>query len=319
MRCTFGLVAFAGSAMGQSLIGKQFVVGHRGAATYYPENTVHSFDGAMMLEADYMECDVVLTADGIPVCLHDDTIDRTSDCTGVINDLKLEDARQCDYGSWFNDLYPDLAQDRFVDTPLPTLAEHLDCAFSVNPKMRLLIEIKEYGDHVVDALMEVLEEHGLLLSSIGDPLTDKIVLQSFSYRSLERARALHPNVATGFLLWQPPFADFSRDVVDMVVPRCSAIYEGYIESMHDESVPVFCYTINNPDDMRHYLTLGVDGIITDSPDIARQIVDDEFKTGTSPKDRGTHTGPIERICPDLTADPTAPFTEFDENGEVVPR
>lgn len=318
--CLATLALLAATASAQSsgpLNGVHYVVGHRGAAFHAPENTCQSFDIAMELGADYMECDVVKTLDDVVICLHDDTVDRTSNCSGTIQEMTLAEARECDYGSWWNEANPDKAQARFAGAPVPTFGEHLDCAFSANPDMRLLIEIKQTDALTVELMMEELEKRGLLDDSSQNPAVDKITVQSFSHSALQVARRVNPNVATGQLLPTldfPPVA-YNPLVVDMQVPPCAAAVPAFIEAQHALGQMIFCFTENDEGSVNTLLDMGVDGIITDRPDMVRRVLD-ERGVGTSQAERGTPMPEITRVCPDLEADPTAPFTAY-EDGALV--
>src|SRR5438309_10083574 len=113
--------------------GRVQICGHRGYSLHYPENTLPAFQAAKSWGATMVEIDVVLTADGEPIILHDLTVDRTTDGHGFAADLSLEQIRTLDAGSWFHQ--------RFALTRIPTLVEVLDWANG--EEMRLLIEIKE--------------------------------------------------------------------------------------------------------------------------------------------------------------------------------
>jgi glycerophosphoryl diester phosphodiesterase len=93
-------------------------VGHRGASGYAPEHTIPAYDLALEQGADYIEIDLQMTADGVLVAMHDDTLDRTATapegvpeeyCTGPVIEKTLEQIKMCDVGSWFNETYPEYA------------------------------------------------------------------------------------------------------------------------------------------------------------------------------------------------------------------
>src|SRR5678815_84753 len=103
-------------------------IGHRGASGYAPEHTIESYDLALKLGADYIEQDLQLTSDGVLVCLHDTTLDRTArgpveNCTGPVSAKTLAQVKTCDVGSWFNDANPDRARPEYVGLQVPTLEE----------------------------------------------------------------------------------------------------------------------------------------------------------------------------------------------------
>ncbi|CAG0947487.1 partial Glycerophosphodiester phosphodiesterase, partial [Anaerolineae bacterium] len=97
---------------------KTLIIGHRGGSAYTPENTLSAFNHALELGADGIELDVTLTKDNVPVVIHDDKVDRTTNGHGLVKDLMLDQIKQLDAGSWFNE--------KFRGEKIPTLAEVLD-------------------------------------------------------------------------------------------------------------------------------------------------------------------------------------------------
>ena len=159
--------------------GRVQICGHRGYSLHYPENTLPAFQAAKSWGATMVEIDVVLTADGEPIILHDLTVDRTTDGHGFAADLSLEQIRTLDAGSWFHQ--------RFARTRIPTLVEVLDWANGEG--MRLLVEIKEAerADLAVDRVA------GLVAAT---DTVDRVVLISFDHVLLKRAVKRHPGIRT---------------------------------------------------------------------------------------------------------------------------
>jgi glycerophosphoryl diester phosphodiesterase len=115
-----------------TLDGPVLNIGHRGASAYAPERTFAAYDLALEQDADYIEIDLQMTADGVLVALHDDTLDRTARvpeevpkrfCSGPVIKRTLEQIKKCDVGSWFNETYPQYASDEHVGLQIPTLEE----------------------------------------------------------------------------------------------------------------------------------------------------------------------------------------------------
>ena len=155
------------------------VCGHRGYSLHYPENTLPALQAAKAWGATSVEIDVVLTADGEPIVLHDLTVDRTTDGCGFAADLSLEQIRRLDAGSG--------CHLRFAGTPIPKLVEVLDWAR--HEEMGLFIEIKEAErpDLAVDRVAALLAETG----TVG-----LVVLISFDHVVLKRALQRHPCIRT---------------------------------------------------------------------------------------------------------------------------
>lgn len=159
--------------------GRVHVCGHRGYSLLYPENTMPAFSAAKAWGATTVEIDVMLTADGEPIVLHDRTLDRTTDGHGFAADLDLDQIRHLDAGGRFSS--------RFAGTGVPTVVEVLDWA--KREEMGLLLEIKEAErpDLAVDRVAGLLKATGSV---------DRVRLISFDHVVLKRAAERHPGILT---------------------------------------------------------------------------------------------------------------------------
>ncbi len=157
------------------------ILGHRGASAVAPENTRAAFERAFRDGADGIELDVTLSRDGVPVVIHDDTLDRTTDGRGAVWDRDLADLRRLDAGGWFGA--------GFRGERIPTLAEALDLA---RGRGIVNVEIKHGrgARMLVDPVVRVLKAHGR---------EDGIVVSSFDPRILRRLRARDRRWRTAFL------------------------------------------------------------------------------------------------------------------------
>jgi glycerophosphoryl diester phosphodiesterase len=162
-----------------SEFGRVHVCGHRGYSVRYPENTLPAFEAAKTFGATTVEADIVLSADGEPVVLHDASVDRTTDRQGFAAELSLARIRALDAGA--------RSDARFAGTKIPTLAELLDWA--KRDDMGLVIEIKEAErpDLAVDLVAGLLEATGTL---------DRSIVISFDHMVLKRAIEDHPGMRT---------------------------------------------------------------------------------------------------------------------------
>ena len=152
------------------------VMGHRGCCGYMPENTLISFREAFRMEVDFLEFDVHMTRDGHLVVIHDDTVDRTTDGTGAVHFMTLEELKQLDAGVKYG--YP--------GQRIPTLQEALECIANEAPAhMYLDVEIKDFRPAVVDKTIEMLSQYNLL---------DKTVFDSFDAPTLMYIQKEYPNV-----------------------------------------------------------------------------------------------------------------------------
>ena len=180
-------------------LGPVLVIAHRGASAYAPEHTFPAYDLAVEQDADMLECDLQMTADDVLVCVHDATVDRTSDGEGNVVDRTLAELRTLDFGSWFDD--------EFAGARVVPFEEQLRCYRAVNPAMRFHVETKEpdlYDGRMEPAVVALLDRLGILDEVNDDPQTDPIIIQSFSMPSLLRMIELEPRLATAFLFSTPP-------------------------------------------------------------------------------------------------------------------
>jgi glycerophosphoryl diester phosphodiesterase len=159
--------------------GRVHVCGHRGYSLHYPENTLPAFEAAKAAGATTVEIDVVLTADGEPIILHDLTVDRATSGHGFAADLTLEQIRGLDAGGRFDPA--------FAGTKIPTVAEALDWAKADN--MGLVLEIKEAErpDVAVDRVAALLQATGT---------ADRVIVISFDHVMLKRAVERHSGLRT---------------------------------------------------------------------------------------------------------------------------
>ncbi|WP_166441983.1 glycerophosphodiester phosphodiesterase [Nakamurella flava] len=232
------------------------MIGHRGSPRRAPENTLASFRAAWAAGVDWVEADVQPTIDGVPVVLHDDTIDRTTDDTGVVRHLPWAEVGQLTLHG--------------APGAVPRLTELL--AELTGPR-RLLLEIK--GPHSPADLRRLLAE---LAASGAD---HRVFLQSFERDVLAELRVLVPDRPLGLLVETLDDADLAaadelavvaiNPSVECVLTRPSVITE-----LRARGRSVAVWTADEPDQWDALARAGVDGVITDRPgDLARYRTDGE--------------------------------------------
>jgi glycerophosphoryl diester phosphodiesterase len=255
-----------------------WVVGHRGSAAQAPENTFASFDLAVEHEADHLEVDLQLTSDGKLVVLHDPTLERTARgpaeaCTGPIDTRTLAQVTTCDAGTWFNETYPELADPAFADQRIPSFDEVLE---RYGTDVRWYIETKKLvaGEGMEAAMVASLDAAGFTADA---PATAQIVIQSFDAESLLIVHELRPDLVLNQLLsLEAPrdaaALDAVADYATGITPNWLAVDEALIAAARERCLTVIPYTVDEPADMDRLLDLGVDGIITNRPDVLRPRV-----------------------------------------------
>lgn len=229
-----------------------FIAGHRGDKDGAPENTLPAFQLAIESAADFVETDVQLTSDGIPILMHDWLLDRTTNGTGPVWERTAEDIAALDAGSWFS---PD-----FTGTRVPTLEQFLDLVWD-SPK-RAILELKgSWNDDQVGIVAQQVRAAGM---------QDRVLLASFDLMTLQSLAQVAPGIPRVIIARQvvgdPAILAGACDAVAIVTSR--AFLESQpdaVSLIHAAGLGVLVYTVNNEDGWSEATSLGVDGIITDTP------------------------------------------------------
>jgi len=252
---------------------KPRVFGHRGAAGLAPENTIPSFALGLTLGADMLELDVHASRDGVVVVFHDPTLDRTTNGTGPLRERSLYELQQLDAGYHFTRDGHDFPY-RGHGLRIPTL----EAVLKDFPLAHCNIEIKQADPPIVTDVLQVIRrlgaQHRVLLAAEHDPIMQQIrplagdIATSFSAAEVadfvgrQQAGGLDNYQPSGHALQIPPrFNDIEL------------ITEESIAAAHRCGLEVHAWTINDADEMKRLLGLGVDGIISDLPGLARVVVD----------------------------------------------
>ncbi len=231
-------------------------IAHRGISARYPENTLAAFNGAIDAGAHMIELDVCLSRDRHLVVIHDETVDRTTNGTGAVKALTLDQLGRLDAGSWF--------APRFNTERLPTLAQVLDAA-----KGHLLvnIEIKPEAfeeDGPADAV-----ERQVLNLVLEKKMLEEVLVSSFEWLMLENLRKLEPGIALGLLAEAPADERLRRWCQRINAfswhPDFRVLTRQQVDSLHALGARVFPYAVDGRIDSLGMLAMGVDGLIVDDP------------------------------------------------------
>jgi glycerophosphoryl diester phosphodiesterase len=235
---------------------------HRGASHESPENTLASFSRAAELGADGIEFDVQLSSDGEVVVIHDFGLETTTDGQGLVREKTLAELKELDAGSWFDP--------EFAGLCIPTLQELID---SVGHSLLLNVELKAAGvrdNSLALAVVRILKRNNLI---------DRVIVSSFNPLTLWRVKRIEPRIPTG-LLYAPdlPFflrTPWLRHVIrpDALHPSYSLIDTSYMSWARKHGYRVHTWTVDEPADMRRLARQGVDLIMTNRPDLLRQVLD----------------------------------------------
>ncbi|RPI88143.1 MAG: glycerophosphodiester phosphodiesterase [Chloroflexi bacterium] len=242
-------------------ISKPVVFAHRGASAYAPENTIAAFELALRQEADAVELDVKLTADGQVVVFHDQTLDRITGTSGFLAKKTLEQLREFDAGSFFDV--------EFKGETIPTLKEVFE---AIGRKLFINIEITNYAsptDALPVRVAELVKKYGL---------QKWVMFSSFNPFALIRAHKMLPTVPVGLLALSGGSGWFARSRLASIVyhtdlhPEVRDVTPALIKREHGYNRRVNVYTVNDPEQMRRLFRWKIDGIITDDPLLARKVL-----------------------------------------------
>lgn len=250
--------------------GAPVLVAHRGGAGLAPENTMTAFRRAIEdWDADMLEMDVHLTADGQVVVLHDPTVDRTTDGTGPVRDMPWDAVRQLDAGYRFRDSAGEFPyRGRGVRIPL------FDEVLRELPHMRIMVEPKvaEAAGPLVEVIRARDAEHRVLIGALHEPTR----VDARGYGGPWGASRNH---VLPFWLWHriPGIGRWYVPAVDAfqipeVWGRHRVVTPAFVRAAHRANIPVHVWTVDDPDDMRRLLDWGVDGIQTDRPDLLADVL-----------------------------------------------
>jgi len=242
---------------------KTIIFAHRGASAYAPENTLQAFRLAVSQGADAFELDTKLSADRIPVVIHDFTVDRTTNGTGFVSKMTLAQLKELDAGTTFDKV--------FVNERIPTLEEVLD---EFGGKVLINIELTNYKS-LFDSLPNKVAE---LIDRMNIPHSN-LIISSFNPIALIKFHRLLPDIFIGLLVspgksvyWAttPLYALVPKNAIH---PEQSSVTRRYIERIHKMNLKVYAYTVNDENRMADFFSWGVDGIFTDNPLKALQILE----------------------------------------------
>lgn len=238
-------------------------IAHRGASGrgLAPENTLAAFEKAIEIGVDLLEIDVRITGDGHLIVLHDPSLDRTTDRQGLVRDLTLEQVRQADAGN---------------GERVPLLMEVLDLA---RHRAQVLLEIK--SDFIAERVLQVVFE---------GRAEEQVVLQSFNPQTVQRTKLLAPQLPAALLVGQLPTTPSrvrARRLVTQVLEvgaNALSIWHAtltppLVEEMRRRGIAVWGWTVDEEIAMRDLAMMGVQGIITNYPDVLNQVLDDLVDSG----------------------------------------
>ncbi len=239
---------------------KPIVFAHRGFSGKAPENTLPAFTKALEVGVTGIELDVQLSKDGEVMVIHDEKIDRTTNGNGFLKEFTKDELKKLDAGNWFDSEY--------AGTTIPTLPEVLELI--KNYPITLNIELKT-GNCEYPGLEEKVLEYCRLYN-----MEDRVIYSSFNHNSLKHLKEIEPTAKIGVLYVlgiNEPW-EYSKDLdAEAIHPAVHNICPELIEGAHNAGMKVNTYTIDDEEQMKKVLAVGVDGIFTNYPDRLLRIIE----------------------------------------------
>ncbi|GGH79394.1 glycerophosphoryl diester phosphodiesterase [Pullulanibacillus pueri] len=235
------------------------IFAHRGASGKYPENTMTAFKQAEKEGADGIELDVHLTRDRIPIVIHDETVDRTTDGYGFVKDYSIEGLKKLSAGHWKGW--------KFRNAQIPTLEEVLQ--WMSQTSLTLLVEFKNNilpYKGLEHKTIDLLRKYNML---------ERTIFSSFNHESLLKVKQIYNGAETAALYGKPmaSAAHYATSMgLDGLHPSYRIVNEKLVHELHANNIKIRPYTVNSPQVMEVLFDWQIDGIITDYPQRANEVL-----------------------------------------------
>lgn len=235
------------------------IIAHRGASAVCPENTMSAFERSLELGATGIETDVQMTSDGRLVLIHDETLSRTGGAEGWVKDTTYDQLRTRDAGSWF---HADFAGER-----IPSLEELFKLVQGKGTLLNLelkngIVSYKGMEEKVIQAIRDW-------------NLEQQVVLSSFNHASLVRCKRLAPEICTALLYMEKlyrPYDYAAKLEASGLHPYKLAVTQQDVAAALAHGIITYPFTVNDPAEMQAMIDMGVQGIITDAPDVLASLI-----------------------------------------------
>ena len=241
------------------------VIAHRGASSYAPENTHSAFRLAIEMQSEMIELDVSLSKDGIPVIIHDETVDRTTKAKGLVSDFTLKNLKDLETGSWFSS--------KFDGEKFPTLEEVLSYT---KDKISVNIEIKTESvtniatGGIVEKCLKIVKDAGV---------ENQVLFSSFDYRVMQHLEDLAPHIPKAILYEKRQSGDllpselvekYKADAFNLSHKQLNDVW---LEDLKSNQIPFFIYTVDDENLMKELILKGAKGIFSNKPDVLKRVVE----------------------------------------------
>jgi len=220
-------------------------ISHRGASAYEPENTLRAIKRALGYVVDMVEVDIRETRDGQIVVIHDETLERTTNGRGYVHEMSFSDLRKLDAGK---------------GERIPTLQEVIDL---VKGRVGLIVELKDL--RTIEKVAEILGENNFV---------DQTMVTSFIHSAVKRIKELNPQLKTGVIFRSAPVkpSQLALDAnANALFPYYKYVTTRMIDDAHSNRLAVHVWTVDTREEMEHYVRMGVDGVVTNKPDLLTDL------------------------------------------------
>ncbi|HFJ9437645.1 glycerophosphodiester phosphodiesterase [Bacillus sp. 1813sda1] len=238
-------------------------IAHRGASAYAPEHTIAAYSLGQRLKGDYIEIDLQMTKDGHLVAMHDETVKRTTNGTGLVKEHTLEEIKQLNAGSFFNKKHPTLANKEFEGAKVPTLEEIIE-TFGHNANYYIETKSPNQYAGMEEKLLAIIKQY---------EISDNVIIQSFSEESLQKIHSLDVNMPLVQLLPYKKAVQLTELEIKKYKTYCIGlgmnykyIDSAYVKRIKKHGLEVHPFTVDNEKDMKKLLLWDVDGMFTNYPD-----------------------------------------------------
>ncbi len=247
-----------------------WIIAHRGGAGLAPENTLASFRNGLALNADVLEMDAHLTKDGVAVIIHDPTLERTTDGTGRVADFTLAQLQTFNAAA----KYAGGATERQA---IPTFAQVLDLAKPTNARIEVEIKVPPQGRYpgIEQKMIDEISAHEML---------NRVQISSFDFDTLKQVKAISSKTKTVALLTFDYFRgkdlyqagasieEMKKIGADVIAVNKELLIPALVQEAHERGLKVEVWTVDAEEEMKKFVTMGVDGIITNRPDVLKRVL-----------------------------------------------
>lgn len=238
------------------------IMAHRGDSIAAPENTIPAFESAIENMADWIELDVQQTKDGVIVVMHDSNLKRTTGVNKNIWNVTYDEIKDLDAGSWFDE--------SFSDVRIPTLEEVLKLA---KGKIKLNIELKPTGHEVnfEEKVINLIREN---------EFQEECIVCSLKYDTIARVKKIDPEIKTAYVVIVV-YSDFWKaSAADAFSIEYSFVNKSMVNNVKNAGKDIYVWTVNNEKGLQKMIEMGVDGIITDNPLVAKELLLSQYAPKT---------------------------------------